>query len=305
MTDFSVRDMVRDYKSPEQVTTAIMIRKFARLGLNQFTTDVEGIPDGRIEWFLWNRRHALVWKHPMLGWVVTDFSVTGWDINGFPNKFSPKFETNIENLSLPRDLTEDDDCVVFWDTADPKFGRVDAMVWVGDIADVTETMRTQVFNQKTPMLAVVGNPKLKQKIQSMFIKIANNAKMLFIDKDMKDSIESFDINPTFNLTELWQYRKALENDVLEFMGIDSQDAFQKKERLIVDEQEGNDELLNYLLADCLKARQIAVKKCEEKGLTASTKIQEVVRPIDVDRPMDENEHSANDEQDGSEGFRET
>lgn len=294
MTDFSVRDMLRNAKNPEEQTKALLFRKFSRLGMSQYITDVDGIPEGRIEFFLWYRKHALVWNHPMLGWIVTDFSVTGWDIDGFPNRFSPRFESNTEGLSIPRDLTEEE-CIPFYDTMDYDYGRIDCLMTIGDISDVTETIRTQVFNQKTPMLAIVGNAKLKQKIQSMFMKIANNARMLFIDRDMKDTIESFDINPTFNVTELWQYRKALENDILEYMGIDSQDAFQKKERLIVDEQEGNDETLNYLLADCLKARQIAVAKCAKFGLKASTKIQDIVRPIDTDRVVgtDEKEGSEN------------
>ena len=302
MTEFNVRDIIRESKNPEQITKKVMLRKFTRLALNTFDTKIDGIPKGRIEWFLWYRGHALVWKHPILGWIVTDCSFTGWDVDGFPNRFSPQFESNIEGLDLPRDLTEDDDCIIFYDTMDYQIARKDALVWVNDISDVTETIRTQVFNQKTPMIAIVGNAKLKQKIQSMFTKIANNARMLFIDKDMKDTIESFDINPTFNVTELWEYRKALENDVLENLGIDSQDAYQKKERLIVDEQEGNDELLNYLLADCLKARQIAVEKATAKGLTASTKIQDIVRPIDTERPVDGD--TSNDGTDTDKGFSE-
>lgn len=299
MTEFTTREILENCRNPEMQTRAIMTRKFTRLALSTYETEIEGIPKGRIEWFLFHRRHALVWKHPILGWIVTDCSFTGWDVNGFPNRFSPRFESNIEGLEIPRDLTEDDDCIIFYDTMDYRIGRIDALVWVNDLSDVTETIRTQVFNQKTPMIAVVGNAKLKQKVSAMFTKIANNARMLFIDKDIKDSIETFDINPAFNVTELWQYRKALENDVLEYLGIDSQDAFQKKERLIVDEQEGNDELLNYLLADCLKARQIAVEKATSKGLTASTKIQEIVRPVDTDREIDS---STNDDADTDKGF---
>ena len=119
----------------------------------------------------------------------------------------------------------------------------------------------------------------------MFVSIASNAKMLFIDSDLKDKVETFDVNPVYNVDSLWQYTKAIEADMLEYMGIDSKDAYQKKERLIVDEQEGNDELLNYLLADGLKVRQVAIDKCKSKGLTASTEIQQLVRPIATDELM--------------------
>ena len=74
--------------------------------------------------------------------------------------------------------------------------------------------------------------------------------------------------------------------MLEQIGIDFKDAFQKKERLIVDEQEGNDEMLNYILADGLKARQIGIEKLKAKGLNGSTEIQKIVRPIDTETDLE-------------------
>lgn len=294
--EFSVKeDYYRKYGENELRTYKMEKRKMSRIGLSQFVTKFEGIPDGRIEWFLWERAKCIVWEHPILGLIVTDFSEVGWDIDGWPNKWKPVFETNIEGLTLPDFLTLEN-AVVFYDCLDFRYGRRDCLSWIPDIVDVTETMRTQVFNQKTPMVAIVGDSRLKQKIGEMFRKIADNARMLFIDKSMKDTIETFDINPPFNVTELWQYRKALENDMMEFIGNDSQDAFQKKERLIVDEQEGNDETLNYLLADCLKAREKAVEHAKELGYNASTRIQDNVRPL-------KSLHSSIDEQGAEDGFR--
>ena len=156
------------------------------------------------------------------------------------------------------------------------------MYYCSDYADVKETIRGQVFNQKTPMIAVVGNARLKNKIKGFIQNLANNAKIMFVEKDVKDSIETMDVDPTYNVDSLYQYSKAIESEMFEFCGIDSKDAYQKKERLVVDEQEGNDEELNYLLADGLKSRQKSIDKCIAKGLTASVEIQELVRPIAED-----------------------
>ena len=285
MTAWTVKDIWRDYRSPSAMTALIERNKITRLGMNVYTTKVGDIPDGRIEWYLWNRGHCLIWRHDILGWIVTDMSEIGWDINGFPNAWRPVFETNIDGLSIPDRLTEDDDCIAFYDCLDYRLKRSDILYYCSDYADVKETIRTQIFNQKTPMCCITGDPKLRQKIKNFVVRVADNAKIMFVERDVKNAVESLDINPVYNVDSLYQYSKAIESEMFEFCGIDSKDAYQKKERLIVDEQEGNDEELNYLLADGLKARQMAVDKCLEKGLTASVEIQQLVRPIAEDELM--------------------
>jgi len=269
MTAWTVKDIWCNYRSPSAMTALIERSKITRLGMNVYTTKVDNIPDGRIEWYLWNRGHCLIWRHDILGWIVTDMSEIGWDINGFPNAWRPVFETNIDGLSIPDRLTEDDDCIAFYDCLDYRLKRSDILYYCADYADVKETIRTQIFNQKTPMCCITGDPKLRQKIKNFVVRVADNAKIMFVERDVKNAVESLDINPVYNVDSLYQYSKAIESEMFEFCGIDSKDAYQKKERLIVDEQEGNDEELNYLLADGLKARQMAVDKCLEKGLTAS------------------------------------
>lgn len=280
MSEWNVRDLIGC--SPIEATKRLEQAKISRLGMNVYHTKVDGIPEGRIEWFLWFRGKCIVWKHKMFGWIVTDMSEIGWDVNGWPNRWRPIFETNIEGISLPDSITEDDECIAFYDTCDYRVKRSSIMYYCSDYADVKETIRGQVFNQKTPMIAVVGNARLKNKIKGFIQNLANNAKIMFVEKDVKDSIETMDVNPTYNVDSLYQYSKAIESEMFEFCGIDSKDAYQKKERLVVDEQEGNDEELNYLLADGLKSRQQSIEKCIAKGLTASVEIQELVRPIAED-----------------------
>lgn len=294
MSAWDLRAEMRLNKNPTAITAKLERDKISRLGMNVYDTKIDGIPDGLVEWYLWYRGKCLVWYHNILGWVCTDMSEIGWTVNGIPNKWRPMFETNIDSIPIPDSLTEDDKCVAFYDCMDFRTKRSDVLYYCNDYADVKETIRTQVFNQKTPMIGICGNPKIKQKIKNYFINIANNAKMIFIDSDIKDKVETFDINPVYNVDSLWQYNKAIEADMLEFIGIDSKDAYQKKERLIVDEQEGNDELLNYLLADGLKSRQASIDKCTALGLTASVEIQQLVRPIAEDELLDGGDNGISD-----------
>ena len=85
----------------------------------------------------------------------------------------------------------------------------------------------------------------------------------------------------YNVPTLVQYRNSLINEILSYLGIDSKEAYMKKERSLVDEQEANDELLNYLLNDGLRGRQRAIDD-NTIGFTPTVKIQEFVRPEMVD-----------------------
>jgi len=153
---------------------------------------------------------------------------------------------------------------------------------VPDYCDVTETIRQQVFNQKTPMIGVAGNQKTKRKLQNAFVSISNNVKALFLDTDIRDDMKPLDFNAPYNVDSLQIYRKQLESMMLEFMGIDNREPTVKKAQTQVDEIEGNDELLNYTLADCLEARNRGVERCKNLGLHAHTKIREIVRPIMIE-----------------------
>lgn len=276
--EFSVREMLKQSKSPEHIAKFLEIDKVSRLGMNVYKTDVDGIKEGIIEWFLWYRGHCMIWYSKTLGWIATDCYATGYAVDGTPNKWRPSLEWNADNIDCP-EMTEDDMCVVIYDCLDYRMCRSDVLLKCDDYADTHMTIRQQVINQKTPMVGFVGNTKLRDKIKNAFIKTRENVSMMFLDQDLKDKFETIDFNAPYNVESLYQYKKSIEAEMLEQIGIDYKDAFQKKERLVVDEQEGNDEMLNYLLADGLKAREVGIKKLKAKGLNGTTAIQELVRPI--------------------------
>lgn len=278
--EFSVKEAVKNMGKPEIQCRYLEIEKITKLGMNVYNTSVYGIPDGLIEYLLWNEGRCMIWHSSVLGWVCTGCDEIGQDINGLPNKWRPTLKSKSFNIPTP-ELTEDN-CIVFYDSLDPSIRRRDVMAKCWDYADAHMTIRQQVFNQKTPMLGVVGSPKLRDKIRNAFVSIADNCKMLLLDWDITKDLKPLDFNAPYNVESLYQYKKSIEAEMLEHIGIDYKDAFAKKERLVVDEQEGNDETLNYILADGLKARQKAIDRLSNFGLVGKTEIQKVVRPIDAE-----------------------
>lgn len=277
MSNFSVHD-IYSCKDPESYVKRLEIDKISRLGMNVYNTHVDQIKDGIIEYFLWYRGKCMVWYSKDIGWIATDCTEVGYGVDGVPNKWKPSFEWNSLGLETP-ELSEDE-CAVFYDCMDWHLRRSDVLRKCEDFADTHMTIRQQVINQKTPMIGISGNPKIRDKLKNIIFKIRDNASVLFIDSDLNNKIATIDFNAPYNVESLYQYKKSIESEMLEQIGIDFKDAFQKKERLVVDEQEGNDEMLNYLLADGLKAREMAIEKCKKLGLSGSTEIQGLVRPIE-------------------------
>ena len=284
---------IRDYinsDNPTEQCLAYYTEKMIRLG--QSVYEWNDIAMGRlIERYLWDDGRCIVWDSPEMGIVVSRCIERGWNVNGDAVLFEPVFDMRAdERIEAP--LLTTADCVAVYDLPIKDFKRSDCLWLCGQITDVNDTIRTQVSNQKTPMVAYAGSKKMVEKLKSAIIDIASGIKALVLDMDMRDQIQVLDFNAPYNVESLQQYLWSIESEMMEFMGIDSQDAFQKKERLIVDEQEGNDELLNYMLASGLKMRRYAAERMNEMfGLDLDVNVQKLVRPL---QDMEDNSNDSKD-----------
>lgn len=288
---------IRDYTTKaarnknEGAVKQYYLNKYSRLARNVYTWDLpEELDETILEKYLWEDGRAVIWESAQLGLVVTRCVPTAWDFNGRARRVRPVFDMRDNSdpkgsrdfaaIELPE--LDYDECAIIYDTTDPNILRSFAMILVDDIADVRETIRQQVFNQKTPLLAVSGDTKMRNKLKNLIVDIGENAKAIFIDADLGAAIKALDFNAPFNITELHSYLKTIENEILEYIGIDNTDAPMKKERLLVDEVEGNDEIINYFLADGLKARYKGVDNLRKMGVWATVEIQGIVRPMMIE-----------------------
>lgn len=274
---WTIRDYIKS-DNPKENCLAYYTAKMIRLG--QSVYEWNDIATGRlIERYLWEDGRCIMWDSPEMGIVVTRCIERGWNINGDAVLFEPIFDVQIDSR-IEAPLLTSADCVAIYDLPVKDIRRSDCLWLCAQIADVNDTIRTQVSNQKTPMVAYAGSKKMVEKLKSAIIDIASGIKALVLDMDMRDQIQVLDFNAPYNVESLQQYLWSIESEMMEFLGIDSQDAFQKKERLIVDEQEGNDELLNYMLASGLKMRRYAADRMNEMfGLDLNVNVQKLVRPL--------------------------
>lgn len=278
--EWKLRDWLRGNNfKPENVTKAYYFSKISRLAINQFKWEVSELLNPEvIEKYLWLDGRVAIWKNPILGWVVTRCEEIGFDINGFANQWKPVFDKFNSDLPIPSVMGVDDDIVVIYDIPNRMFVSNICSFWVNEIADINETIKTQVFNQKAPLIVVAKNPREKDKLKNAIVDIANNVKALVLDTDIRQDAKALNIESPFNIADLQAYLKTKESEMLEYLGIDSQSSFQKKERLITDEQESNNQTLSYLIADRYESRLKGCEKLREKGLNISVSLTVTQNP---------------------------
>lgn len=259
--------------------------KFKRLAMNMHDYELpENLDYTILEKYLYEDGQAVIWKSPTFGLTISRVSIVGWDKNNRGRRFRPHHDTREAGRWESHDITLNyDECAIFYDTTDPDILTRDALALVPDLVDTHEIIRQQVSNQRTPLLGISADESVRKKIKNMMVDTADGVQIMIIEDDLTGSVKPLDLNAPFNIERLHADKKELENEILEYMGVDSTDAPMKKERMIVDEVEGNDELLNYFLHDRLKARQDGIDRMKQNlNLDGSVEIREIVRPLMVE-----------------------
>lgn len=273
--------------------------KISRLAMSQFRYKVDAIRNPElIERYLWEDGKVMIWYSDILGWVVTRCYETAWDINGWGIKWRPVFDMTPNGIDQPPEMGLDDKCVVIYDLPIRVFSSAICCQWIDEMANINETIRLQTFNQRAPLLAIAGNPKKAKKLNSIITDIVQGVKAFVVDTDINADLKALNIDSPFNVSDLQALLKTKESEMLEFLGIDSQSQFQKKERLITDEQEANNQILSYLMNDRYESRLKGIEELKKKGLSIEIEITAIPdNSVERDTELEDNKGDNNNESD--------
>ena len=138
--------------------------------------------------------------------------------------------------------------------------------------EAERTCDVNIKAQKTPVLLLVDE-KQRLTMENLYMQYDGNKPFIFGDKKQfnPDGIKSIRTDAPFIADKLMEYKKQIWNEALCFLGINTLNQ-EKKERLITDEANSNNELINLNLQSYLAPRQRACKQFNEKfGLTGTDK----------------------------------
>lgn len=133
--------------------------------------------------------------------------------------------------------------------------------------------------QRTPVM-VVCNDKQRLTMQNLYSQYDGNQPFIFGDSTAninENSLKAIKTDAPFICDKVIDYKKEIWNEFLQFLGVNSI-SIEKKERLITDEANQNNEVINLYLQSRLAVRQKACDQFNELfGLTGDEKCEVRVR----------------------------
>lgn len=155
------------------------------------------------------------------------------------------------------------------------------MHYVNKITEAERTMDVNIKACKTPVIFACDDKDLLS-FKRMFQQVDGNTPALFVDRGLNlDSIQAFLTGVKFMGNELMDYKRSVESDLLTFIG-QNNTPIDKKERLITNEAEANNQLIASFSDLQLTARQQACEEINKMfGLSVSVRRREPVeKPVD-------------------------
>ena len=130
--------------------------------------------------------------------------------------------------------------------------------------EAERTCDVNIKSQKTPVLVVV-NEKQRLLMENLYSQYDGNQPFIFGDSEQFDTnmLKSINTNAPFVADKIMKYKKDIWEEALTFLGVNSL-VTEKKERLITDEANSNNELINLNLQSFLAPRLEACKQFNEK-----------------------------------------
>ena len=230
-----------------------------------------------LEECLYYKGQAALLKDETFGFINTQVCDSGYlNIYGLPtqlNCYSFQYQQE-RNLYTGLEGTEYKDAVLVMNNWQRIPTAITIELFCQRLADAEMTASTNIKAQKTPVLIVVDESQ-RLMMENLYNQYDGNRPFIFGDKNQLGAdtpIKSISTGADFIADKIMDYKKAIWNEALTFLGINNL-SNEKKERLITDEASSNNELINLNLQSMLIPRQEAAEQFNKLfGLTGDKAI---------------------------------
>lgn len=165
--------------------------------------------------------------------------------------------------------------------------------FIEHLVDIFSAFKVNLNYSKTPFV-LSGTKEQMLTLQNIIEQVTGNKPAIFLDKNLTD-VATLDIKSTgFNYIgdKLLDAYDRIEDKLLTFLGINNANT-SKRERLVVDEVNSNNDFIENMLDTFLTARKKACEEIKEKfGLNITVKVNETyVKEYAVKKPADTSEET--------------
>lgn len=217
-----------------------------------------GIDEKHLERYLFNEGRCMFYHDPNVGWIITKCNDAG-TLNFYdePTKLLP-VATNADALDI-KTREPGHDCVLIYnnDYAYPTARTV--MMYAARLTEMQRTIDINIHAQKTPVL-IKASDKTRLSAKQVYAKWSGFEPLIITDKNISDGVEMevLSIAAPIVFDKLSIEKNKLWNECMTFLGINNAN-MDKRERLVDDEVQANNEQIGYSAEVMLKSRQRAAE----------------------------------------------
>lgn len=258
------------------LTHRIIYDKFRLIAMNAFEWCglPEGIEERHIETPLFEKGFAAFFRDPDM-----DFMCLPARHNGQLNVYHDPLGFIAYGNGYQKEFAADQ-CVII-ENNKLRLNTHDFILFYSNkLAEIERTMDVNVKACKTPIVFACDDKDVLT-VKRVFQEVDGNTPAIFADRNLNlDSVHVFDTKAKFMGIELRDLEHAIEGDLLTFLGQNNV-SVEKKERLITDEANANNQLIQSFFDLQLEARERACEAINEKfGLSVSVKQRQRVAPVE-------------------------
>lgn len=232
----------------------------------------------------------------------------GGDINiyGLPTKFEcfsygysskRKLYTGLDPLlsDKQKEVKEYQECILVPNNMDFLPTASTLELYAYRLYTAEQTAFINIIGQRHPIM-ILCDEKQRLTMMNLYNQYNGNQPFIFGDKNIlnENMLKAIKTDSPYIADKIIEYKKEIWNEALSFLGINNL-TIEKKERMITDEANSNNELINMNLQSYLAPRLQACKEFNEKyGLTGTDKEISVRVRSDLHNIIKENITTAND-----------
>lgn len=231
--------------------------RYKMLALNMFRW--EGLPDTiksrHIENSLYHNGLCIIINDENLGFISVPCNYgANLNINNEPTEVITTGYNYIKTIKYMSDK-EKDKCQLILNN-DLAIGNKEYIEYFAQkMFEVDTVIRANINQQKYPWF-IPCEPKLKNSIKLMFEKVDNLEPLILADKSIiSEGIQVLTTNTPYVADKLNEYKFELEREILTFLGLNNN--FEKKERLLTNEVDSNNQFIEANIEIQYKNRLIA------------------------------------------------
>ena len=235
-----------------------------------------GIDEKWIERFLFGEGRCMFFKDDELGFMVAKCTDSGM-LNPYdePTTLRPVATNYYKNGKNYENGTE---CVLIRNNDSMLPTHHTIQLYAYRLADITRTIDINVQAQKTPIL-IACSEKQRLTLKNVYAQWNGNEPVIFGSKDLDLSgvqVLKTDAPAVFDKLQIQKHQ--IWNEVMTFLGINNAN-MDKRERLVDDEVQANNEQVEMFAQTMLKSREMACKQINELfGLNITVEYRNVVEP---------------------------